>query len=239
MTDPSISLPLAGNPLVRVTTSSGRIAFHAEDRPDILIQSGAPPLEKIEISGEEIHFHSDRKGSRDLVVRVPSSMSIVAGTASGDISMSGSYGEVRATTASGNIAVDEAETVDLRTISGDVNVARCSGRCRLQSVSGRALVASCGSSELSTVSGDVELQKVSGDAKVRTVSGRIEITSEGKGTIAVKTVSGGVRIAVPQGTSPNAKLVSLGSTPRCALPGGADCEIDVVSMSGKIEIIDS
>ena len=244
---------------LNLSTSSGNITVVAEERPDILIESGAPDTDKIHrgkpwgpkgaIFGDsprhkehddslgEIHFHSAKKGTANLVVRCPSGFDMVVGTASGDVHLLGDYGQVRVTTASGRIEIGQAEQMDLRSISGSILVDTCMAGCRLQTVSGRTELRSGERIEASTVSGKIQMQETRGDVKVRSVSGNVELGVDGSGGIAIQTVSGSVRLEIPEGLKPHAQLMSLASRPSCECPEGDDFEIKVKSMSGKIEVV--
>jgi DUF4097 and DUF4098 domain-containing protein YvlB len=114
--------------------------------------------------------------------------------------------------------------MDLRSISGSILVDRCLSGCRLQTVSGRTELRSGERIEASTVSGKIQIAETKGDVKVRSVSGNVEIGADGTGGVAIQTVSGSVRVEVPEG-----------SKPEC--PEGNDFELKVKSMSGKIEVV--
>ena len=255
------NLDTTGIRQLNLSTSSGNITVVAEDRPDILIESGAPDHDKIDrgkpwgpkgaIFGDhphhkdgepaaadgEIHFHSAKKGTANLVVRCPTGFDMVIGTASGDVHLLGEYGQVRVTTASGRVEVETADQLDLRSISGSLLVDTCKTGCRLQTVSGRTELRSGEHIEASTVSGKIQMEETRGHVKVRSVSGNVELATDGSGGLAIQTVSGNVRIGVPEGSKPNANLMSLASRPKSECPEGNDFELKVKSMSGKIEVV--
>lgn len=264
MSDQTFTLSAAGIEQLHLSTSSGDVTLYAEERDDVLVESGAaPPEKKAPASVEEkpkkgflgwashdhhhhgpkfdesnsIHLHSSRRGSADLVMRCPSGFNIVVGSASGAVHLKGSFGEVKATTASGSIEIEKAETVDLRTVAGNITVESCSGVCRISAVSGKSSVGSCHSMEASSVSGKIELRDTIGAIKVRTVSGKVEVATQGKGGVMVQTVSGGVTVAVPEGCHPATRLSSLASRPHSDCPEGNDFEIKVKSMSGNIDVV--
>ncbi|MEX2238716.1 MAG: DUF4097 family beta strand repeat-containing protein [Dehalococcoidia bacterium] len=270
MSDQALTLDLTGITQLNVTTSSGNVTVIAEDRTDLLIESGAPDPEKIEryAAGEMsgamgeghasesspkwgwrhhhaeshaedglIHFHSAKRGSANLVMRCPTNFGLIIGSASGDVGLEGTYGKVKVTTASGRIDVDAARELDLRSVSGSIRVGRCEGTCRLSTVSGKTEVGSSEDTEASSISGKIQLTQIGGGAKVRSVSGSVEINTEGKGKVAVQTVSGSVRVEVPEGSKPDANLSSMTSRPSCECPKGNDFEIKIKSMSGKIDVV--
>jgi len=233
-----VVLPVRGRPRLRVTTRSGRVTITAEERPDILIESGAPPVSEIgsDATGQ-ITLTSARWGSASIEIRCPIGTDVVVGTASGRVELNGNLGEVRVTTASGAIQVDRAELLDIRSVSGSIAVARCAGSCRLQTQSGQATVGSADDTDVSTVSGQVRLGWASGHVRVRTASGKVQVGTLGGGDVAVQTLSGSVRVEVPAGVRPAVRLTSISGKPRCDCEEGDDCQIAVSSMSGGIEVV--
>ena len=231
-----VALSYGTRPRLHVSTSSGDVTVFAEEREDVVIDSGAPLRERITESRDEIRFQSARGGAVDLVVRCPKGAALVASTASGNLRLIGEFREVRANTASGIIDVDCAEVMDLRSISGKIRVGTCGSRLRLQSTSGDVEIGSADRAEVWTISGGVEVGEASSDIQVRSVSGKVEIGARGQGPVAVQTVSGSVRVELPEGTRPEAHLKSL-KEPVCGCPPGSDCRVDVSSMTGNIEVV--
>ena len=72
--------------------------------------------------------------------------------------------------------------------------------------------------------------------RARSVSGSVEFSATGDGPIAVKTVSGKVRIELPPGTEPQTIFKTHGSV-RCDFPAGRDCRVEATSLSGSIEVL--
>lgn len=233
-----VVLPARGRPRLRLTTRSGRVTITAEERQDITIEAGLPSEPSIEVDERGfVVLNSARGGSARLEVRCPTGTDVVVGTASGRVELRGDFGEVRVTTASGNIEVDHAETLDLRSVSGSIDVARCAKRCRLQTTSGRATVGSAEDTDVSTVSGQVQLGIGRGNTRVRTASGRVELGTRGKGDVDVETLSGSVKVEVPASIRPAVELRSATGKRRCGCEAGLDCRITVSSMTGKIEVV--
>jgi hypothetical protein len=65
----------------------------------------------------------------------------------------------------------------------------------------------------------------------------VEIGTRRDGEVSVQTMSGSVRVAVPPGVRPNARLRSLAGRPRLACERGDDCRVEVQSLSGSIEVV--
>lgn len=118
------------------------------------------------------HIHGDddggwrRRGSMDLEVRVPSSMRVAAGSVSGDVSVEGAQGDVRATSVSGSVRLRHLKVASLRatSVSGEVDA-------QIDSFDGSGDVSA------KSVSGDVTLEMpkaLDADLSVSTVSGSID-----------------------------------------------------------------
>ena len=239
MSDQPIVLPVSGHAELRISTRSGRIAVTAEERADIRIESDAPLRnDKIETDATGlVSVSSARGGSGRLDIRCPAGTDVVAGAVSGKVELRGRLGEVRVITVSGSIDVERAESLDARSISGSITVEHCSGRCRLQTKSGRVTCKIAGDAQLSTMSGKIELTEATGSVRAQSTSGKVQVATQGKGDVAVQTLSGAVTVAVPEGVRPAAKLRSMTGRPRCDCEEGDDVKISVQTMSGKIEVV--
>ena len=239
MSDQPIVLPVSGHAELRISTRSGRIAVTAEERADIRIESDAPLRDdRIEADATGlVSVSSARGGSGRLEIRCPPGTDVVAGAVSGKVELRGQLGAVRVTTVSGSIEVERTESIDARSISGSITVEQCSGRCRLQTKSGRVTCRIAGDAQLSTMSGKIELYEATGSVRAQSTSGKVRVTTQGKGDVAVQTLSGAVTVEVPEGVRPAARLRSMTGRPRCDCEEGDDCQITVQSMTGKIEVV--
>ncbi len=236
---PDFSLKIPGHLELHVGTRSGRVSVQAEDRDDLYIESDAPIREeKIRVDGTgRVSLKSSRGGSGWLKLRVPAGADLAIGTVSGNVELEGALGRVRITTVSGKIDVEQAEAVDARSISGTITIDRCSGRCRLGSKSGSVSCNEAGQVQASTISGRIQLDDVSGKVVAQSASGRIEVGLLNASDVAVRTMSGAVKVEVPKGVKPHPRLHSLTGKPRFDCERGDDCEIKARSLSGKIEVL--
>ena len=138
---------------LRINARSGRIVVRAEERDDVLVEQGAEHLHVSRDEGGALTLNTGRGGSAGIELLCPIGTPLTIGNGSGRVDLSGTFGAVRATTASGGISIERAEAVDLRTNSGNVSVDAVSGFCRVQTRSSRAEIGSCGRLEASTLSG--------------------------------------------------------------------------------------
>ena len=117
------------------------------------------------------HIHGDdgwrRRGSMDLEVRVPANVRVSAASVSGDVSVEGAQGDVRASSVSGSVKLRHLHAASLRatSVSGDVDA-------QIDAFDG-----SSGDISAKSVSGDVTLEMpkaLDADVSVSTVSGQID-----------------------------------------------------------------
>jgi DUF4097 and DUF4098 domain-containing protein YvlB len=233
----TFTIDIPGHAELHLTTRSGRLTVIAEERADVFAEEGASSRGPETDATGRISLGSAKGGSADLVVRCPAGTDLAVGTISGNVELRGPLGQVRITTVSGSARVERAEELDVRTISGSIDVDRCTGRCSLRSKSGHALCGSARDASVSTISGQIRLDETTGNVRAQTVSGTVEVGTQRDGDVAVQTISGSVKIEVPDGVRPDARLRSLAGRPRLDCPEGSDCRIAVRSMSGKIEVV--
>lgn len=222
---------------LRLQSRSGRVHVLAEPRDDV--QAETDHIESFaEDSGGTLVVRSRRGGSKPLIVRCPVDTDVVVSTHSGNVRLEGKFGSVYVTTMSGSIEVDDAEEADLRSMSGGLTIGTCRGRCRLNAVSGRVTGGEVDATYANTISGSIKLDRVHGDVRAKTVSGSIDMAASGDNNIAVKTVSGRVRIVLPEGTEPQTVFKTRGRV-NCAFTSGHDCRIEAASLSGSIDVVPS
>jgi DUF4097 and DUF4098 domain-containing protein YvlB len=130
----------------------------------------------------------------------------VARAQSGDISISGTRGEVDARSQSGDIKVsDVADRLDVGTLSGDIEAHGISGDVQIKSVSGDIHLADFrGDFEGETVSGSIELRNAAGRyVRSHTTSGDLvyEGSIDPTGRYELSAHSGDIRLGIPSNAS--------------------------------------
>ena len=200
---------------LKVLTVSAKVLVRAEDRADVEIE----PERRIEID-EEAGVMQIRTRSTDLEIFVPEGMNVSVGTVSGDVTMEGCFGTVKAATVSGHVRIGDTEgDADVRSISGHIEVGDCGGRCRAN-----------------TKSGSIEIDRVASKVLAHTMSGKIEVGTAGLDDVELKTISGKLTVRVDPGRSPRTRLRSLSGKVKSDCPEGGDFEIKASTISGNIEV---
>ncbi|MEX2246295.1 MAG: DUF4097 family beta strand repeat-containing protein [Dehalococcoidia bacterium] len=218
---------------LKLQSRSGEVLVFAEARDDVEVEGN--DIDAVREDDGTFRVRCGR-GHSKFTVRVPVGTDVTVGSMSGSVRMQGEFGSVLVTTMSGNIEVDTIDEGDLRSMSGSVTIGACRGRCRLGSVSGKVAAGELDSVMAQSTSGSIRIERVAGDVMARSVSGSVDVRAGGEGPIAVKTVSGKVRIALPEGTEPQARFKTMGRV-RCDLRPGMDCRVDAVSLSGSIDVV--
>jgi DUF4097 and DUF4098 domain-containing protein YvlB len=213
---------------VHVEIESGSVAVTAAPTERVVVEVTGPGADDVSVQqdGERVTVLGPRSRgftrTRSVQVRVttPPGSDLVSKVGSASIEATGSLGNVRISTGSGQIALDEVEgQAVVQTGSGDVRAGRIGAEADLKSGSGDVLVTRLeGTSRLSTGSGDirvdqadgaVSLKSGSGDLRVgeassraslTTASGDLEVRRMALGQAELKNVSGDIRLGIPAGT---------------------------------------
>lgn len=187
-------------------------------------------------------------GSAKVGVRVtcPAGSDLMCDTASADVRANGTFGSARIRTASGDLRVQRVDgPLELKTASGDIQVDHAEGRATVHTVSGDVQLRTAMSGvNVNSVSGDVILGDVLGDIEVGTVSGDALVRAAGPGEVAMKAVSGDVRVALRRGlrvrldvNSVSGKIDSeldVGDSPTRS--GGPEANLRARTVSGDVRI---
>lgn len=212
---------------VRVTTSSAAVSVTAEHDLRSVIADGVSIA--VDDSVATISSPSTR-----VKLRVPEGMDLIIGTASGRVQVSGRVGSVAVVTGSGNVDIDDADSVDVRTKSGRVAISRSSGEARVVSASGTVEIDHSGATDVTTTSGRIVLCEVTGAARAHCASGKIDITMAGAHDVDAETVSGRISVTLPDGVRARIDTPAAGSLEAA---GNHDCVVTARSGSGRVDIM--
>ena len=127
------------------------------------------------------------KGQIDLILHVPSSLSLDISDSSGPIQIHDIEQSVRIDDSSGSIAVER--------IGGDLEIDDTSGKIEVRYVGGSIDIKdSSGGIQVAEVAQNVVISDSSGDISVRNVGGDFEVTRDTSGGIEHDGVNGRVQI---------------------------------------------
>lgn len=161
----------------------------------------------VEQRGDLIFVSSDKttswlsRNSAYVRLVVPSGTDATISTASADIECRARLGKIVAKTASGEIEIDHADDVTIKTASGDAEVRHVGGDIKVSSASGDLRIGECeGKATFSAASGDVSVDSGSGSMTVSTASGDMRVGTFTGPRATIKTMSGTATIGVPSGT---------------------------------------
>ena len=213
--DTTVRLDRGGT--VDLSLISGRIRVTGWDRSDVKILASIDQgLLRLDANSSRVTLSVDDSdddhrgrghhnvGDARYEVSVPRGSRLVLEAVSGDVSASGSQGEIEASSVSGEVDVTGGvREVSVESVSGSVHAAQVNGNLRAESVSGDVRVETVsGNVEASTVSGEIRLIGIqSKDVRSETVSGTIVYTGsiDPGGKYSFESHSGNVRLNIPRG----------------------------------------
>jgi DUF4097 and DUF4098 domain-containing protein YvlB len=200
---------------VDLSLISGRIRVTGWDRSEVKvvasIDRGTLRLDanssRVSLSVDETDHryggHHDIGDAR-YDVSVPRGARVILEAVSGDVTSTGTQGEIEASSVSGGVDVTAGVgEVSAESVSGGVHAAQINGNLRAESVSGSVRVESVtGNVGASTVSGDIRLIGIkSKDVRTETVSGDIVYSGslDPGGKYSFESHSGTLRLNIPRG----------------------------------------
>ncbi|MGW0811586.1 DUF4097 family beta strand repeat-containing protein [Nonomuraea sp. NPDC002799] len=172
-------------------------------------------------------------GSIDLTIDLPSGSRVEAGAAA-DFRCKGRLGEVKFTTSNGDIRLDQADRVHLKTGSGDISVGRSAGHADITTSNGDIRIGEIGGTAVvRTSNGDLRLGEVSGDLRLNTAYGDITVDRALAG-VAAKTAYGSVRIG--EVVAGSVVMETSGGALELGIREGTAAWLDVSSKYGVVTV---
>lgn len=235
---------------LRVRFEAGTLAVSASDRADTTVdvtpsrpgndhdvQHAAATV--VEQHGDEIVVLAPDvkrffgRPSLRVTVAVPTGSAAIVHVASASTRLTGRFGDVDVTSASGDVVVDHAGDTFITVASGDASCARTDGSLTVKSASGDVRFGEvAGRLTASTASGDVSGARVDGDAELRTASGDI-VVDDVTGSVAGRTASGDIRLGrLRRGRT---ELETASGDVHLGIAAGTAAWLDVRSITGDVE----
>lgn len=174
---------------------------------------------KLLVKGPRKRSPFGKYGAVDVTVELPAGSEVTGGTGLGDLIAEGRLGNCRLTVAAGNIALEEAADVQLKTTHGDVIVDRTtgetdiygSGRVRVGRIDGAATIKNInGATAIGEIGGELHVKSSNGPINVvraessvtaKSANGAIRLDEVVRGRIALETSAGGLEIGIAAGTA--------------------------------------
>ncbi|MFJ3827043.1 DUF4097 family beta strand repeat-containing protein [Streptomyces sp. NPDC090046] len=160
------------------------------------------------------------RGAVTVDVALPQGSRLVGTLEMGDLSCKGTLGECEVRTSAGDIRLDQAGAVRLKTqhgdvqldtVAGDADITTGSGEVRVRMVGGNAEIKnSNGNTWLEDVVGDLRLRVANGSITVgraqgsvssKSSNGDVRIEEVARGTVALQTKAGDLEVGIRQGTA--------------------------------------
>ncbi len=220
------SFSVGANPDIDIRISSGRIEVKtgAPGTVHVEIETTDPSV-KVEQRGDQIQVSSEKnsgfvsRGSSSVVVATPDGSDLAVGTAAANVECTAKLRDVEIKTASGDVEIEEAESINIKTASGDsrIRVAR-------------------GDVKVSSASGDVRLGEAKGKINFSSASGDL-VVENGSGSLNASTASGDVEVKRFSGRRANLK--SMSGSGDFGIPSGTKLELDATLLSGNLDIVPS
>lgn len=174
------------------------------------------------------------KGSVDVEVDLAAESTVDARTGAGDIEGSGSLGDLRAATGSGDLTFDQLGSGELKSGSGDIAVQVLRGDARAKTGSGDVNIGqSSGGLELVSGSGDVTIRRADAEVKAKTGSGDV-IVSASIADLDLMTGTGDVKLGAVHGGSIKARTGTGDVT--IAVATGVAAYLDLNTVTGDVSV---
>ncbi|MFN2637107.1 MAG: DUF4097 domain-containing protein [Gemmatimonadaceae bacterium] len=221
---------LERNGTVDLSLISGKITVIGWDRSDVKVSASIESgMLRFDANSSRVTLSVDRSerdgryghhnvGDARYEVSVPRGAKLMLEAVSGDITASGSQGEIEATSVSGDVSVSNgAREVNVEAVSGSVRAVDVSGNLRAESVSG-----------------DVRAQDVSGNVEATSVSGSIRLLGIKSRDIRTETVSGDILYTGNIDPTGKYSYESHSGTIRLNIPSASGAQVSVETFSGDI-----
>lgn len=172
-------------------------------------------------------------GSVEVTVGLPAGSGLDART-DGSLHCRGPLGEVSLTTSYGDIRVEQAGRLRLKSTHGDISVNRSSGPAEVTGSHGGIRVGEIdGTAAVKTAHGDVRIGAVTGELRLNSAHGDIAVDRALAGVVA-KTAYGSVRIG--EAVSGSVVMETTGGGLELGIPEGTAAWLDVSSKHGAVDV---
>ncbi|MFE9427009.1 DUF4097 domain-containing protein [Kitasatospora sp. NPDC006697] len=228
----------------------GNTTVHATDRTDTVVQIRPTTPDdkddlrsvqetKVEFTDGRLTIKTPRarglfspKGSVVVEVSMPQGSQLTASVELGSLNSKGLLSNCEVRSSAGDIRIDEARTVRLKTSSGDISLERASGNAEISTGSGEVRVHEiAGNAEIKNSNGYTWVNEIAGDLEVKVSNGNTTV-GRAQNSVVVKSAHGNVKIGeVARGT---VDLQTKSGSIEVGIREGSSAWLDVNSQTGKV-----
>jgi DUF4097 and DUF4098 domain-containing protein YvlB len=214
--------------------ASGFTLVNPQQRIDELVAN--PPIEQ---KGDIIRIGKDLTRLRNITIsytiEVPRETEVSTTVASGSQTIHGVRGPVKVVGVTGPIRVNQIDRfAQLTTASGSIDASDMGDDVRATSASGKVT--------LSNVTGDVNINAVSGSSQITKLGGRVEATTAtgsidvagAKSDVQIRAASGHVTVQGDPGGSTYWNLNTVSGPVRLSVPQNTNFQLSAEAVSGQI-----
>jgi DUF4097 and DUF4098 domain-containing protein YvlB len=159
-------------------------------------------------------------GAVDVLVELPAGSDLEAKLGVGGIRCTGALAECRLRTGAGDLRVEQAESLHLKTgmglaaaetVTGGARLTTGSGRLQLRSVAGPAVLKNGngeiwigradGDLQISSANGDIAADHAGGSMTANTANGDIRISELVRGSATLRSAAGRIEVGIRRGTA--------------------------------------
>lgn len=215
-----------GTPDIDIRIESGRVEVHRGEanQVDINVDTDLPGFiveqrgNSVIVSSDENESWSSRR-SAYVVIATPEGSDLRVSVASAPVTVDVPVGKAEIKTASGDVDVERANTLVVKSASGDLDVGVVVRALRYATASGDLRVTGSvgGTVVVSTASGDVVIEKTDATIELSSASGDAHISYFAGRSATFKAMSGAIDLGIPEGTT---------------------VDLDVSLLSGKLRVPD-
>ncbi len=187
---------------------------------------------RLEVRAPKLSTLFGRTGSVDVTITLPSGSRLQGETGMGELLCEGRLGECRFKTGYGEIRLDQAGAVNLRSASGDVTVDHADGGAEITASNGAVNIRRIdGPATVKNSNGATWIGEVTGELRVNGANGGVTVDRAHAGVTA-KTANGSVRIG--EVTSGAVTLETAAGSLEVGIHTGTAAWLDLNTVAGRI-----
>jgi putative adhesin len=200
----------------------GRVRVSAGDRDDTAVQvSPSDPSSRedvdaagrthVELVNDQLvvkapkpPFRLGRRsgGSVEVAIQLPAGSNLHASGQMTDFDVDGRLAECRIKTGIGQIRLDEARTLSVKSGSGDVSVRELDGSSVIKSANGDIWVGVAGGDlRVGSANGSIAVDRARAAVGAKTSRGDVRLGGVERGSVALETQVGDLEVGIPEGTA--------------------------------------